>query len=460
MKVTTRNGIDTEQPREVDPVLTPDQQKVFDLAENSDKCIFLNGQPGTGKSVVIRALRSTGQKHYIVGAPTGLAATNAGGRTLHSIFRIPVSDGIIHPTYNKFPIEERTVNFIRHGIKALIIDEISMVRADILDYIDRCLCFIKGSGEPFGGIQVIAVGDFYQLPPVTNKTDKKALRDAGFTSCFAFGAKCWGAFEQVELTEVLRQKGDDTFIKLLRAARIGKINSAGLAILNKQVKPNPTDLRPQLTAINRQADEINALELDKLDGEAVEYSADAIGEWPNGGFPADTVLRLKVGAHVIVKMNSADRPPKHKGEWNSKVVNGTLAIVTALRDEPLLGPCIDLETSEGNAVTIYRKTWERKVKELVGDTWTERVVATFAQMPVALAWCITMHKSQGQTFAAVHVNASRVFAPGQLYVAMSRCKTLDGVSIQAPLEARAFFPDPEVVQYFNARQLNKLFSTI
>src|SRR5690348_4106001 len=222
--------------------LTQDQQRVFDLVENSDRNVFLSGPPGTGKSVVTRALRSTGQKHYIVGAPTGLAATNANGRTLHSIFRIPVSDGIIHPTYNKFPIEDRTVNFIRYGIKALIIDEISMVRADILDYIDRCLRSIKGVSEPFGGIQVIAVGDFYQLPPVASKIDRTELKKAGYSSAFAFGAAVWNSFEHVELTEVLRQKGDDTFIKLLRAARIGQVNDKGLELFNKQVAPNPTDI--------------------------------------------------------------------------------------------------------------------------------------------------------------------------------------------------------------------------
>lgn len=434
--------------------LTEDQQRIFDLVLHTNKNCFISGKPGVGKSVLTRALKEA-RPAYRVGAPTGLAAKNAGGSTLHSIFRIPVSDGIIPPTYNKFPIDDRTVNAIRYGVKALIIDEISMVRADTLDYIDRCLRHVKQKDAPFGGIQVIAVGDFFQLPPVTKGLDKKALRDTGYDSIFAFSAKVWDTFEPLELTEVLRQKGDDTFINILHGARTGDVTPKDMVALNKRVEATPTDIRPQLTATNAEADAINNRELAKLGEPSYEFSADAYGDWPNNGFPADTILTLKVGAQVLIKMNAADRPPKHKGEFLSTVVNGDLGVVVAVNKEGPEGPTVSVLNRAGETITIYRKQWERKVKEEVNGTWEERVTATFNQIPLTLAWAISMHKSQGQSFDVVHINAAKVFTAGQLYVALSRCRTLAGVTLEQRISREQFKTDPYVQAYYKQLTLTQ-----
>lgn len=450
--------------------LTKDQRRLFDLVEQTNDNIFIGGKPGVGKTVLIRALTDFGAKTYYVGAPTGLAATNGGGRTIHSLFKIPVSDGILDPTFNRFTTDDRTVNHIRFNLRTLIIDEISMVRCDVLDYIDRLCRRVKNNDRPFGGIQVIAVGDFFQLPPVTKDRDLTELRNAGWASPFAFDAKVWQSFKAVELTEVLRQKGDPMFINLLHNARIGKeaITNKQLVALNDQVNPAPDDIRIRLTGTNNQAEERNQSELAKLPEPTVTFRAETFGVWPMSGgrpvYPCEEMLSLKIGAQVMVKRNAADRPPKHKGEFESKVVNGTLGIVREIFDgnvyhahsegfEPKeQTPYIIIELRDGTTATIYRRRWERKVKEKVGDEWEERVVASFEQMPLALAWAISMHKSQGQSFDAVHIDASKIFAPGQLYVALSRCRTLEGVSLQARVSKEKFWANPSVLRYFETLQ--------
>lgn len=447
--------------------LTKSQQTCFDFIENTNANTAVLGKPGVGKSVLIHALIKHGRKTYVIAAPTGLAALNVDGRTLHSIFRLPTSEGIIDPGYDRWP-DERAISHIKYNIHALIVDECSMVRADAFDYIDRLMRYAKGKDLPFGGVQVVLIGDFFQLPPVVKTDERKQLRLANYLSEFLFDSHVFGSnFSVLQLDEVLRQKGDPDFIDLLHKARTGELRIADLKSLNKQVG-HPEDLRINLVGTNRMAEDVNAFKLNKLPEPTVTFMGEKFGEWP--ALPAEERLNLRIGAQVMVKMNGADRPPKHKGEFFSEVVNGTLGVVrdiipaisdhaakelgnegiqlTELQKVDRVIIDIDPESEGGHLVTIYRKQWERKIKERGSDgKWTERVIATYNQVPVALAWAISIHKSQGQTFEKVHIDATKIFAAGQLYVALSRCKSMAGISLQVPVNLNMFWANRDVMRF-------------
>lgn len=424
--------------------LTKNQQEIFDLVESSNSNILIQGKPGVGKSVLIHALTNHGNKTYTLAAPTGLAALNIGGKTLHSLFMLPVSQGIIHPDFNKFTTNDNVLNNILYKIKHLIIDEVSMVRADMLDYIDRLLRYAKNSDKSFGGVQMILVGDFYQLPPVVIREEQPQLRAYGYKSSFVFDSLSFQDFNIQELTEVLRQKGDPKFIDLLGSAREGVMTTRQISDLNKNVG-HPGDVRIRVCGINSQADLVNKLEMDKIDATAFIYQSSKYGEWP--AFPAEEVLNLKVGAQVMVKKNGSDRPEGDRtAGFVSKVVNGTLGKITSLHIDRV-GIQIEGEEDE---VFIYQRNWERKVKVFKDNEWTEVIVASFQQIPLALAWAISIHKSQGQSFDKTHVDASRIFAAGQLYVALSRCRTMAGLSFEARVNPKSFFTNKDVVRFFNS----------
>jgi len=425
-----------------DFVLSREQQEAFNLIEGSSQNVLLIGKPGVGKSVLTRALSTTGQKYYTVGAPTGLAALNVGGKTLHSLFGISPSSGIFAADYNHFTTNDSVRNYIHHRLNHLIIDEISMVRADVFDYIDRELRSIKRVDAPFGGVQIIAVGDFFQLPPVAMTQDKKDLKAAGYASEFAFDSKIFADnFKVIVLEEVHRQT-DPKFITILNAARTGNINAKHIHELNKQVGV-PKDLRIKLTPTNKQADLVNDAELRKLDGKAETYMGRKYGYWPQD--PVSPTLSLKVGAQVMVKKNRADRPPGVKGDFTTDVVNGTLAKIISLPSKSQAHAVV--ETDAGKQVNIYMARWERTEKKKVGESWAHEVVAWYEQYPLQLAWAISMHKSQGQTFDKVHIDGTKVFADGQMYVAVSRCRTLEGLSFETPLKERMFFANKDVKRF-------------
>lgn len=425
--------------------LTKNQQRVFDLVESSNRNLLIMGKPGVGKSVLIRALTEAGQKNYILAAPTGLAALNIGGRTLHSIFRLPTSEGIISESYDMFPTDDATVNFIRFAIKYLIIDEISMVRADTFDYIDRLLRYIKDQNEPFGGVQIIAIGDFFQLPPVVTSQEKIQLKKADYDSPFVFHSKAFkeGNFNVVQLNEVLRQAGDPEFMELLDVAREGVVENSHITILNKRVNPLE-GVRISLVATNKEAATINLIRLKSLGTEIRTYEARVFGHWP--AYPTEVQLQLAVGAQIMVKMNRADVPDNVQHPMISRVVNGTLGIVKELEKDRVL--ITVTEKGQSFEAWIYTKTNERKKKVQNEDgKWSEEVVASFRQVPLSLAWAISIHKSQGQTFSEVHINASKIFADGQFYVALSRCKTLDGITLESPVSPRKFTTNKHVLKF-------------
>jgi ATP-dependent DNA helicase PIF1 len=450
--------------------LTKSQQTVFNAAKFTHDNILVLGEPGVGKSVLIRALSeddSDDKKEFVLAAPTGLAALNINGRTLHSIFKLPTSDGVISPTYNVFLESGPAYNFIRYRIKHLIIDEISMVRADAFDYIDRLLRFIKRDERPFGGIQLIAIGDFYQLPPVVKREDLKPMREAGYDTPFIFSSKVFkNNFKILTLNEVLRQKDDPGFIELLAAARTGSLHPKHAKVLNTRIG-RPDDLRIKLTCKNDEADAINRIELKKIQGQEVLFQATKFGEWP--ALPADPQLTLKIGAQVMVKMNGADKRPSKGtsgGMQESKVVNGTIGVILSIHDKPEGGdndgyeinndiaepkfvPHVMIRTDSGHEVPIYIKRWERKRKiEVAPGEWEEEVVASYEQMPLALAWAISIHKSQGQSFDKAHIDLKSVFAPGQGYVALSRVRSMAGISFEAGVTTSMFKSNEDVDAFF------------
>lgn len=430
--------------------LTEDQQRIFDVVTNTRNNFLITGKPGVGKSVLIRALVQHSQKHFSLAAPTGLAALNIDGKTLHSIFRIPVSQGLFHPEFNKFSLDDRVIANIKYNIKHLIIDECSMVRCDVFDYIDRLCRFVKEKDEPFGGIQIILVGDFFQLAPIVQREEKTQLKEYGYDSPFIFDSKVWaqGNFQIEPLTEVLRQKGDNGFIKFLHKARTGELKTKDLEPINKQVQ-QLEDLRINLTSTNKESDDINSYHLRSIDSEEVVYEASKYGDWPAN--PVEPILKLKVGAQVMVRMNRADQPPNERVKGSeSKVVNGSLGVVKEFGETNDKTPFVKITLENEEEVNIYRKRWERKIKTKNSEgQWEEQVVASFEQIPLSLAWAISMHKSQGQTFEKVHINAARIFAPGQLYVALSRCKTMKGISLEARLTTNKFFSDHNVIRFYN-----------
>lgn len=442
--------------------LTTDQQRVFDEIEYTFSNVLLCGKPGTGKSVITRFLQTNGSKTYHFSASTGLAAININARTLHSLLRLPV--GLLPPDYNNFTTDDRTIANIKYNIKYLVIDEISMVRADLLDFVDRQLKYIKGNDLPFGGIQVIMVGDFFQLPPVVVGVENQQMKEYGWTSPFAFHSKAFinGNFKVFFLEEVLRQKGDNKFIELLDRARIGQPTPKDIALINRCVGKGD-EFSINLCATNAQADQINGSHLRAIPGEPTVFNATIFGNWPKQAYPTEEKLQLKVGAVVMVKQNGADRPPGLKGEFASAVVNGTIGKVREIfkfsknsaptqEGETNGSNCarVVIELPDGSTATIYSKRWEQKVREPLGSgQYEERVVASFEQMPLSLAWAISMHKSQGQTFDKAHIDASKVFAAGQLYVALSRVRSLAGLTLGAPLDAKKFMVNAHVVRFFN-----------
>lgn len=404
-------------------ILTKDQQRLFDTIESTNDCILIQGKPGVGKSVLINALRETGSKHYDIAAPTGLAALNINGKTLHSLFGIAPSQGIYVPTYNNFTKNERVLNHLKYTVKHVIIDEVSMVRCDMLDFIDRQLRTIKEVDLPFGGVQVICFGDFFQLPPIVSPIERRDLKEQGYKSEFAFDSHVFKHFTTLSLNEVLRQ-ADPVFLDILHSMRLGALSPKQMALLNESVK-GYDDVRIKLCATNAQSKLVNDIELGKLKSKPYTYNAIVNGNWPQ--YPVEPQLTLREGAQVIVKKNFKD-----KG-----LVNGSLKVCGEVCEKHVVIDDYEIE----------KATWDQKEKRFVGDKWVEQFKGSFTQIPLQLAWAISMHKSQGQTFERAHISPDNIFANGQLYVAISRLKTLEGLTLHAPITSKHITTSKRVLEW-------------
>lgn len=426
----------------------PELQQALQIIQFTRKSLFLTGRAGTGKSTFLRYIAANTHKKHVVLAPTGIAAINAGGSTLHSFFKLPFYPLLPNDTRYSVRHLRSTMKYSSEKIKLLkeleliIIDEISMVRADIIDFIDKLLrVYCRNMREPFGGKQMLFVGDIYQLEPVIKEDDRRLLHPF-YPSGYFFDARIFRFFQlvSVELQKVYRQT-DPEFISLLDDIRTNTATDSDLVRLNKRVGQSFQDdtdgLSITLSARRDTVDFINRRELDKLDGEPFIAKGEINGEFPESALPTPVELELKPGCHVMFIKNDM------KKRW----VNGTLGVVSAIDED---GGVVSVITEDGSEYDVERELWEN-VRYKFNETEEkieEEQIGTYVQFPLRLAWAITVHKSQGLTFRRVNIDfTGGAFAGGQTYVALSRCMSLDGISLKEPIRRRDIFVRSEVVRF-------------
>ena len=414
----------------------------FDALEYTNECIFITGKAGTGKSTLLKHFVANTKKNCIVLAPTGIAAINVGGVTIHSFFRLPFrpivqDDEEIH----RFPRNSEKFKIIQKT-DAFIIDEVSMLRADIIDAIDQTLRVNSGyPDKPFGGKQLIFFGDLFQLEPVVQNNEvERYLFNEYYNSHYFFDARVFREqyMHCIELRKIYRQTDPD-FIRILDAIRLNKADDVELNQLNKRVdkyfEPSNTDTYVTLSTRNNVASGINEFELMKLKGTEYLYKGIIEGEFNTKLLPTDGTLVLKEGAQVIFIKNHTG------GKW----VNGTIGKVHALKEEQLM-----IQLPNGEIEEVGLEIWENKKYswDAVNRRVKSDVIGTFKQYPVKLAWAITIHKSQGLTFDKLILELSGgTFAHGQLYVALSRCRSLEGLVLREPIKQKDIIIDERVVNY-------------
>ena len=415
----------------------------WDFVESTGRSIFLTGKAGTGKTTFLKTIMEHSRKRPIVVAPTGVAAINAGGVTIHSFFQLPFSPYVPGAKVeSKFDFGKEKRKIIASS-DLLIIDEISMVRADLLDAIDAVLRRFREHGQPFGGMQLLMIGDLAQLTPVVTPEDERMLKPYYDTPYF-FGSKALQQIDYVtiQLSHVYRQQ-DESFIALLNEIREGHPSAEALSKLNsRSLTPGPSPKGEgsgyiRLTTHNNLANFYNESELQKLPGRSYQYRAEVKGTFPEYSYPTAETLVLKEGAQVMFVKNDPS------GEHN--YYNGRIGRVMEASENRLTVYC----EGDAEAIEVEPLEWENMRYTLNEQTREieSEVQGTFKQLPLRLAWAITIHKSQGLTFDRAIIDANQSFAPGQVYVALSRCRTLEGLVLASPLEPRAVINDERVDSY-------------
>ena len=416
-----------ELPKNLD--LNTEFKAAFEAMEYTSDNLFITGKAGTGKSTLLKYFKANTGKKIVVLAPTGVAAINIGGQTIHSFFKFPPR------LIQKDTIRRRRNTDIIEKLDAVIIDEVSMVRADLMDGIDYALRLNRHQmKKPFGGAQVIFFGDLFQLPPVVEDSIKAILEEQYSTPYF-FSAKVFdnSHLRHIELTKIYRQS-DRKFIELLNRFRNKEHTDQDIDMLNMQFSssmPNASNTTVILTTTNSIAGEVNKKRLARLPGKAHSYEADLEGQIEESAFPTNACLELKKGAQVILLKNDPNK------QW----VNGTIATIASLSHSAIM---VDID---GEICEVPRVKWQ-KIEYSYNeeeDKIEENIVGAFAQYPLKLAWAITIHKSQGQTFDKIIVDLGYgAFTHGQVYVALSRCTSLEGITLKRPLVDRDIIFDKRV----------------
>ncbi len=425
----------------------PGFREALHLMENTSRNVFITGRAGTGKSTLLDYFRRSTDKKAVVLAPTGVAALNVGGETIHSFFGFGPDI-----TADKVRKTRRRNAGIYREIDVLIIDEISMGRADLLDCSDR---FLRLNGKtpsaPFGGVQMVFVGDLYQLPPVVGTNEEKEIFSNYYRSEYFFDSNVFNELscDVVELNKVYRQK-DGGFINLLNRFRSNMVSEEDLEAINERVDARPGSEGDRytvyLTTTNRMASALNSERLDKLPGDNHVYRARAGGECPGRYYPTEPMLLVKPGAQVMLLNNDG------WGRW----VNGTVCMVKKILRRSGAEDLIRVELPGGRQEDISPYRW--KVHKYIYNEKKGAIETTesgyFEQYPVKLAWAITIHKSQGQTFDRVIIDTGRgTFAPGQMYVALSRCTSLEGITLKRKISRDHMLVDERVVRFLREKGL-------
>lgn len=430
--------------------MTMQMNEQFDLAfnflQNTGTHLFLTGKAGTGKTTFLKRLKEISPKRMIVVAPTGVAAINAGGVTIHSFFQLPFGPYIpsaggagnrSNSFSNKFSRDK--INIIR-SMDLLVIDEVSMVRADLLDAVSDVLCRYKDRTKPFGGVQLLLIGDMQQLAPVAKEEEWNLLKEH-YASTFFFDSKALAesSYFCIELTHVYRQS-DSTFINLLNNIRENRFDDETLQQLNERYIP---DFRPDdkqgyitLTTHNYQAQQINNRKLSELPGKSYRFTAEINNDFPEYSYPTDNKLELKNGAQVMFVKNDSSGEHRY---YNGKI--GKIVFINPNK--------ITVVGEDGDEIQVEKETWSNVKYTINQETKeiTETIAGTFSQYPLKTAWAITIHKSQGLTFEHAIINASAAFSHGQVYVALSRCKTLEGLVLSSPITRNAMIKDLRIQEF-------------
>lgn len=438
--------MDNQEERRV--VENPELELAKKLIEKTSGNLFLTGRAGTGKTTFLKQLRAESPKRMVVVAPTGIAAINAGGVTIHSFFQLdfgPYVPGSKRGAKSAYRFSEAKKELIR-AIDLLVIDEISMVRSDLLDNIDDTLRRFRNPSKPFGGVQLLMIGDLQQLPPVVTE-EEEGLLNRFYDSPYFFDSRALkeAGYSTIELQHVYRQS-DSRFIELLNRIRDNMAGPDTLSALNSRYIPG---FRPEgtgeryvrLVTHNRQAREINEARMAELEGKEFIFSAEISGRFPESSYPADTELRLKKGAQVMFVRNDSS------GE--RRYYNGSLGEIESLDEKEIR---VRIHES-GETIKVIPEQWENNRFDLNEESGEIEEIkeGEFRQYPLRLAWAITIHKSQGLTFSHAVINASAAFAHGQTYVALSRCKTLEGIVLERPLTAASVITDRRVSEYLRVQ---------
>ena len=430
-----------------------EKDEIFKLAERyveaTGRSVFLTGKAGTGKTTFLRHITQSTTKRFVVLAPTGVAAINAGGSTIHSFFQLPLCPYLpdVKELITEYQMPERYRSLRKERIKIirtldlLIIDEISMVRADLMDAMDMILRKYRHNDKPFGGVQLLMIGDAQQLSPVVKENERQYISQV-YQSPYFFHSKALQklSYVTIELQKVYRQQDAD-FVNILNGIRENNPTAEILKALNSRVNAYEGDDDViRLTTHNAQADKVNSMKLEELPGEAMTFGAEIEGEFPENSYPADEVLTLKKGAQVMFIRNDSEA-----GFYNGKI--GKVSEIKANGQ-------VTVTDSDGLDIIVSPVEWTNSQYVLDDESGEiqQSVVGTFKQLPLRIAWAITIHKSQGLTFDKVIIDAGAAFAFGQVYVALSRCRTLEGISLESPVRTSSIYSDLNVADFNDSVQ--------